>query len=218
MGSAVSGIDNACERLPAVQAWSGRAHDAAGEMFGRADAAAQRFSEYASAVAAALSGGAESIGSARTILLAKADELDAGPLNVTDQWVVLIDPAYMSEEQVANLQALALEEQGAVNAMLVAVGEADEATANAVLAAGNKFGFVQETGSEAGLTGLTGLLVPVVQRPGDEVLDPRSPVGMMAQEAVRSADEAQNIREVIESTDEYGNEVTTAIKQDGSKP
>ncbi len=78
MGSAVSGIDNACERLPAVQAWSGRAHDAAGgEMFGRADAAAQRFSEYASAVAAALSGGAESIGSARTILLAKADELDA---------------------------------------------------------------------------------------------------------------------------------------------
>ncbi|MDZ4269327.1 MAG: hypothetical protein U1D00_27215 [Mycobacterium sp.] len=214
MGSAVSGIDDSCERLPEVQAWSGRAHDAAEEMFGRADTTARRFSEYATAVAAALSGGAESIGSARTTLLAKADELDAGPLNVTDQWVVLIDPAYMSEEELAELQALALEEQAAVNGLLVAVGEADDATANAVLAAGNKFGFVQEAGPEADLAGL---LLPVAQRPGDQVADPRSPVGMMAQEAVRSADEAQNVREVIESTDEYGNEVTTAIKQDGGK-
>ncbi|MGV9799598.1 hypothetical protein ACWDTP_16260 [Mycobacterium sp. NPDC003449] len=67
--------------------------------------------------------------------------LDAGPLNVTDQWVVLVDPAYMSEDEMAKLQALALEEQGTVNGMLIAVGDADDATANAVVAAGGGGGW-----------------------------------------------------------------------------
>ena len=39
--TAVSSIDDACERLPEVRAWSGPAHDAAAEMFGRADVAAR---------------------------------------------------------------------------------------------------------------------------------------------------------------------------------
>lgn len=209
----VSGIDDACERMPETRAWSGKSHAAASAMFGRAERQASTFSDYAKAVSAALSSGAESLGSARKALLAKADELDAGPLNVTDQWVVLVDPVYMSEEDMAKLQALALQEQATVNAMLIAVGEADDATANAVTAAGSQFGFV-----EAGLpTDLGGILLPTAQRPPDEVADPRTPVGAVAQEAIRSADQQQNVREVVESTNAYGEEVTTVIKQDGSK-
>ncbi|NVN50751.1 hypothetical protein HLY00_2477 [Mycolicibacterium hippocampi] len=211
---AVSAIDEACERFPEVQAWSGPAHDAADAMFGRADLQAHRFHDYVSAVATALSEGAESIGAASRPLLSHADALDAGALNVTDQWVVLVDPVYVSEEEMAQLQAVAMKEQAVVNTMVVAVGDADNATADAVVAAGEKFGFVKESGPDADLAGL---LLPMDRRPADQVPDPRSPVGMIAQEAIRSADEQQNIREVTYSTDEYGNEVTTAVKQDGSK-
>nr|WP_234783602.1 hypothetical protein [Mycolicibacterium celeriflavum] len=209
----MSGIDAACERMPETRAWSGKSHEAASAMFGRAEREASKFSEYANGVASALRGGADSIGSARSTLLAKADELDAGPLNVSDQWVVLVDAVYMSEEEMAKLQSLALKEQATVNTMLIAVGDADNATADAVVAAGKDFGFVEPgPPSELG-----DILLPTAQRPSDEVPDPLTPVGVVAQEAIRAADEQQNVREVIESTNKYGEEVTTVIKQDGSK-
>lgn len=210
---AVSGIRDGCERLPEVRAWSGVAHDAATDMFVRADTKGDQFAQYTSAVAKALNEGAESIGHARRMLLDKADEVDAGPLNVTDQWVVLIDPAYMSEDEMTKLQTLARQEQSAVNAMLVAVGEADSTTADAIIAAGQSHGFVPPSPP----TDFGGMMLPTAQRPPDQIPDPQTPVGMMAQEAVRSADEQQNVREVIESTNEHGEEVTTVIKQDGSK-
>ncbi|WP_286137580.1 hypothetical protein [Mycobacterium sp. IS-3022] len=169
--------------------------------------------KFASKVAAALRSGSESIGTARKTLLAKADELDAGPLTVSDQWVVLVDPVYMSEEEMAKLQALAQQEQATINTMLKAVGDADNATADAVVAAGKEFGFV-----EAGPpTDLGDMMLPTAQRPQDQVPDPRTVVGMMAQDSIRAADQQQNVREVIESTNKHGEEVTTVIKQDGSK-
>lgn len=213
IADAVSGINAACDRMPETRAWSGKSHDAANAMFGRLELDVAKFSDYTEAVASALRNGAESIANARRPLLAKADELDAGPFNVSDQWVVLIDPAYMSEEELAKLQAVASHEQATVNAMLMAVGDADTATADAVTGAAQKFGFVEQ-GRPAGLADL---LLPASQRPPDQVPDPRTPIGIIAQESIRSADEQQNIREVIESTNAYGEEVTTVIKQDGSK-
>lgn len=182
-------------------------------MFGRADDAASRFAGYTETLATALSGGAESIGTTQKALLAKAEELDAGPLNVTGQWVVLIDPVMMAEQELAALQAMARQEQLTVNTMLLAVGDADDGIANSVAAAGTEFGFV-EPGSPSGLEDL---LLPTAQRPVDEVPDPRTAVGMVAQESIRAADQQQNVREVIESTNSYGEEVTTVFKQDGSK-
>lgn len=213
VADAVSGIDAACAQMPETRAWSGQSHDAASAMFGRAEREASEFLKNAKAIASALGRGAESIGSARRALLSKADELDAGPFNVTDQWIVLIDPAFMSAEQMAVLQALALDEQANVNTLLLAVGDADDTTANAVTAAGREFGFI-----EAGPpTDLGGLMLPTAQRPPDEVPNPRTPIGTTMQESIRSADQQQNIREIVESTNEYGEEVTTVIKQDGSK-
>lgn len=213
VSGAVTGISHACQEMPEAKSWSGRSHDAAAAMFIRAERDALKFSGYANAVAAALSGGAESIGSARRTLLVKADEVEAGPLNVTDQWVVLVDPAFMSEEEMAKLQALALEEQGTINRMLIAVGDADDATANAVVAAGHEFGYIEPGPA----TDLGGLLLPAAQRPADQVPDPTTPMGVVGQEAIRSADEQIKVREVIESTNKYGEETQTVIKQDGSK-
>lgn len=212
VAGAVTGINHACQELPETKSWSGRSHDAAAAMFTRAERDALKFRGYADAVAAALSSGAESIGDARRTLLAKADGVDAGPLNVTDQWVVLVEPAFMSEDELTKLQALALEEQGVINRMLIAVGDADDATANAVVAAGHEFGYI-EPGPAADLGGL---LLPVAQRPADQVPDPTTPMGVVSQEAIRSADEQMNVREIIESTNNSGEETKTVIKQDGS--
>ena len=88
-----------------------------------------------------------------------------------------------------------------------------EASTDSIVAAGTKNGFVAPDSP----SDLEDLLLPTAQRPADQVPDPRSPVGMMQQEAVRAADQQQQIREVSYSTNEYGEEVTTVIKQDGSK-
>nr|WP_235065524.1 hypothetical protein [Mycolicibacterium iranicum] len=213
VGDGVSNIDDAISRMPETRGWSGQAHDAATGMFGRADAKAQQFTAYTDAVASAFNKGATAIGAARSALLAKADAVDSGPLNVTDQWVVLIDPVMTSQEEMAKLQALALQEQAEINTLLCAVGDADNATADAILAAGKDHGFVAPEAPKD----LGDLMLPTAQRPADQVPDPRNPIGMMQQEAIRSADQQQQIREVSYSTNEYGEEVTTVIKQNGSK-
>jgi hypothetical protein len=97
--------------------------------------------------------------------------------------------------------------------MLTAVGDADDATANAVVAAGKEFGFV-----EAGPpTDLNSMMIPVAKRPGDQVPNPRDPVGVVAQEAIRDGDMSVAVRDVSEPVkNKYGDEVTTVTMQDGS--
>jgi hypothetical protein len=214
VSTAVKGIDDACQRMPETKAWSGRSHKAAAAMFGRAERDASAFAEYAKGMAAALERGSGTIGPARAALLSKADQVDAGPLSVNDQWVVLIDPVRMSAEDLDKLEALARSEQEAINGLLTAVGDADDATANAVVAAGKEFGFV-----EAGPpTDLTSMMLPVAQRPGDQVPNPRDPVGVVGQEAIRNGDMSIAVRDVSAPVkNEYGDEVTTVTMQDGSR-
>ncbi|MEV5361115.1 hypothetical protein AB0K45_12455, partial [Micrococcus luteus] len=190
-----------------------RAHDAAEAMFGRAARQATALGDYANALSSALSHGAETIGAARRALLAKADEVDAGPLHVTDEWVVVIDAVRMSPEELARLKELARAEQAEVNRLLAAVGDADDDTADAMVAAGEKYGFVK-----AGAPSDFGsMLVPVAQRPRDRVPDPRDPVGMAAQGRIRAAYESTTAVADTEATEnEHGDVVSTKTMQDGS--
>lgn len=210
--SAVSGIDHACKTLPEIRGWSGQAHDAASEMFGRAHKQTADMSNYADAIAAAFSDAAGSIGDARAALLSKADDIDAGALYVTDQWVVLIKPEQMSAERMASLQQLALSEQATVNELLLAVGAADNSAADAVLAAGKKFGYVADSPNLGGY-----LLGSTLQPPADDVPDPLTPIGAYQQQLVRAEDMGTTVRDVSEHTDEQYNEITTLTMQDGSK-
>jgi hypothetical protein len=61
------------------------------------------------------------------------------------------------------------------------------------------------------------MMLPPAQRPGDQVPNPNTPVGMLEQEALRDGDMSVTIRETIESVNKHGEEVTTVIMQDGSK-
>ena len=118
----VRGLDDGIDRMPEARGWSGQAQVAAQQMFGRATARSSAFKDYADAFAGALESGSTSIGGARRDLLAKADAIDSGPLKVTDQWVVLIDPVGMSAERAAELEKEAEAAQTEVNALLEVVG------------------------------------------------------------------------------------------------
>jgi uncharacterized protein YukE len=210
----VRGLDDAIAHMPETRGWSGESHDAAADLFGRANRAASRFCDYGTALASALKSGSGSIGSARVALLTKADEIDQTELHVTDQWVVLIKPARMTAEKLAGLLEEAQAQQEIVNRMLLNVGDADEDTANAVLAVGNDFGFTQPP---TGPGNWADLLLPKPQRPGDEVPDPGTVAGLYQQGVIRGEDMGVTVRETTESTDQWGNDLTTLTMQDGSK-
>jgi hypothetical protein len=138
IADAVKGIDTACNRMPETRAWAGPSHDAAWAIFGRANRDAPTFFDDADAIASVLRTGGGAIGAVRTVLLDTADQIDHGPLNVTDQWIVLIDPLRMSAE---GLEHLAQAEQATINGTLTAVGDADDAVADGVAAAGAQVRF-----------------------------------------------------------------------------
>ena len=190
----------------------GVAHDAASDMFDRAHKTTTAFSDYTTAIGNALNEGASTIGAARRALLDKADEIDGGPLNVSEGWVVLIDPGAQTAEQIAELMDQAATEQAAINGLLVAVGDADTSTADKVTAAAKPFGFGPPTPS-----GLPGMMVPGAQRPVDDVPDPREPLGLLQQATVRGEDMATTVRETTSRYNEDDHYEKTLIMQDGSK-
>ncbi|MFG1931429.1 hypothetical protein ACGFK1_12345 [Mycobacterium sp. NPDC048908] len=195
--------------MPESRAWSGEAQVQAAKMFGRATDRSSAFKTYAEAFAGALECGSAWIGNALSDLLSKADEIDSGPLNVTDQWVVLIDPAGMSAEKAAQLQKEAERAQVEVNRLLNAVGEADDSTSLRLLAARARDGLVFQN-LEFGPPG------PVAASPGNDVADPNTEEGKRFQEIARAQDMASTVRDVSHSVDKDGNQITTFTMLDGS--
>jgi hypothetical protein len=209
---AVDRVNSNIKIMPETKSWSGEAHDAASDMFDRGHKQTQSFAGYTSAIGKALSEGASTIGGARRALLDKADEVDSGPLNVSEGWVVLIDPGAHTEEQIAELMDQVATEQAAINGLLLAVGDADTSTADKVMAAAKPFGFVPPTPS-----GLPGMMVPGAQRPVDDVPNPRDPLGLMQQATVRGEDMATTVRETTSRYNKDGHFEKTLVMQDGSK-
>lgn len=171
---------------------------------------ASAFKDYAEAFATALKTGSASIGAARRSLLAKANEIDATALNVTDQWVVLIDPAKMSADKAAELQRQAEAAQGEVNRLLIAVDEADSATRGRLLAA------LAGDGAALG-DPRQGPPRVLPTPPADDVPNPKTDEGKQFQEIARAQDMATTVRDVSYTTDSRGNDVTTYTMLDGSK-
>jgi uncharacterized protein YukE len=212
VAQAVDTINNNIKIMPETKAWDGSAHDAATGMFDRAHKTTTAFSDYTTAIGNALSEGAGWIGNTRMALLNKADEIDSGELHVSDHWVVLIKPAAMSAEKVAELMERVKVEQGIVNGLLLAVGEADDGTAAKVTAAAQPFGFVPPSPD-----GLGGMMVPGVTKPADEVPNPRDHIGLFQQATIRGEDMGMIVRETSERYNKDGNFEKTLIMQDGSK-
>lgn len=205
----VRSLDDRIDGMPESREWAGQAQIAAQGMFARATDRASSFKNYAESFADALRSGSVTIGSARTALLAEADAIDAGELNVTDQWIVMIDPAGMSAEKAAALQQQARTAQAEINELLLEVGQADDHASRKLMLArehGAPFGNL-----EYGPPG------PVPPVPPDDVPDPSTPEGKQFQEIASAQDMATTIRDIEESTDRDGNKITTYTMLDGSK-
>jgi hypothetical protein len=181
-------------------------------MFDRAHSSTTAFKDYTTAIGKALDESADTIGAARKALLDRADEIDRGPLNVSEGWVVLIDPGSQTADDIAGLMKLVATEQAAINDLLVAVDEADTNAANNVMAAAKPFGFAPPTSG-----GLPGMMVPGAQRPADDVPNPRELLGLMQQATVRGEEMATAVRETSSRYNEDGHLEKTLIMQDGSK-
>lgn len=181
-------------------------------MFRRATDQASPFKTAAEAFDTALQAGSGSISAARKALLNKADEIDEGELHVTDDWVVLIKPARMSTEKAAQLQKQAEAAQAEINQLLAAVGDADDATAAKVQAAAKAIGF-QPPDRNSPFYGMKQGEIP----PGDEVPNPRLPMGRVQQAMTREQDEATTVRDSHEYTDSDGQHHKTLMMMDGSR-
>lgn len=218
VGEAVSRINSNLKIMPETKAWSGDAHSAATAMFDRAKHETDDFSKYTTAVGDAFGDAAGPIGGARTGLLNKADEIDAtGQLHVSDQWVVLVNGGQMTVEQAAALEKRAQSEQVKVNGLLSKVGAADDDAAGKVTSAAQQHGF--ELPDPGGLDSL----IPGVQKPGDEVPNPLSTIGILQQGVLRDTDMSQTVRETTvetkynPATGEAVATTTTRYMMDGSK-
>lgn len=211
MEGAVDRIKTNLAVMPESKAWQGPAHTAASTMFDRAHHSSAQFSDYTAAIAKALEAGADRLDTARKALLDRADEIDRGPLTVTEGWVVLIDPGSQTAEDISRLMSLVATEQAAVNELLLAVGDADTATAEGVMAAAKPFGFAAPGG------GLPGLMVPGAQRPADDVPNPRDSLGLLQQATVRGEEMGTTVRETRSGYNADGQFEKTLIMQDGSR-
>lgn len=201
-------LDDEIDRMPEAQGWSGMAHRAAADMFRRATDRSSAFKDYAETVAGALSYGATTIGRARTDALAKAAEIDSGPLNVSDQWVVMIDPAGMSAERAAELERRAKAAQAQLNPLIVAVDEADATTSMRVVTAISGEGINSD---------IAGDVSPgAFPMPIDDLPSPAEKDGRTFQEVARAQDMATTVRDITDTEDRDGNRVTTYTMMDGS--
>lgn len=205
---AVRSLDDGVDRMPESEVWEGHAHRAATQMFGRATDRTSAFNSYTDELAARLEQGGATIGQWRTRLLDKAGEIDAGPLNISDQWVVFIDAAGMSAERAAELEAEAKAAQAVINPMLIGLDEADSTTAVALLAVQARNGVSPELpGSPP---------VSLTPYPRDEVPSPGAEEGRQFQEIARAEDMATTVRDIEETEDRDGNRITTYTMMDGS--
>ena len=211
--SAAATIATNCRTLPELHGWSGESHDAATAAFDRSKRPAATIADAAETIAQSLVVGSHAIGTARTQLLDKAAAIDAGRLQVTDSWVVLLKPLALTRAEAVELQALQASEQVEINRLLVAVDDADNATARGLSAAAQRFGYTPPSSGDWFST-----LVKVGSaRPGDDVADPRLPLTLMAQKQAQAADAATTVAARTDDTERNGTKHTVITMQDGSR-
>lgn len=201
-------LHDGIDRMDEAETWQGSAHTAAAAMFGRATDRASAFKDYTERAAATLQRGGSLISNYRTQVQSKADEIDAGPLNVSDQWVVFIDPAGMSAERAAELEAQANAVQAELNPLLTALDEADSTASTSLLATQATEGISPDLPVKPP--------IPLTRPPGDEVPSPDTEEGRQFQEIARSQDMATTVRDITDIEDRDGNRVTTYTMMDGS--
>ncbi|RDI35729.1 hypothetical protein DEU38_101207 [Rhodococcus sp. AG1013] len=205
-------VDARCNDLPEMRAWDGVAQVAAADAFGRAKRKAADVHDLASALAAAMEQGFYGLSAAKSSLLGRVAELEAGPFEVSDRWVVTLKPIEMSAESAAELIAQRNAHQANLNPLMFAVGRADDELSDAMRAAASKYGLVESDPSASPFLALAALIAePVSDVPmtaGIPLLD--------YQQQERDLDAPVTVARTESSLGAHGEKTTTAFMQDGS--
>jgi hypothetical protein len=210
---AMHGLDDEVGRMPEAATWDGEAHSAAKWMFVRGTAKASELKSCGDAEGKEANNGAAAIRPAVQQLSSAADAIDAGPLYVSDEWVVLIKPKQMDADHADKLKELAAAAQEEINGLLVKLDSADEDTAAAMQKALGDISTFMPVAPHSPKA----LLVPGSLPPRDAVPNPRYPMGLDQQLMIRDHDLATTVRVSDSWVDTDGQRNTTMIMMDGSK-
>jgi len=206
-------IEARCNDLPEIRAWDGVAQVAAADAFGRAKRKAADVHDLTSALGAAMEQGFYGLSAAKNALLGRVADLEAGPFEVSDRWVVTLKPIEMSAELAAELIAQRNAHQTDLNPLMFAMGRADDELSDALRAAASKYGLAESDPTSSPFPGFAALSAP-----------PASDVPMTAglplldyQQQERDMDAAITVARTESSVGAHGEKTTTAFMQDGSR-
>lgn len=202
--------------MPETRAWEGEGHNAADEMFGRADSHARFFDSIANGssqngshvgVAGVLSQAFHTLSSVKERLDSAVKMIELGPLNISDQWVVLINGEEMTQARYEALQRIQKAFQDKLNPLLVELSAADEECAR-------RLQYIAQHYTSARLDPHD---IYASDRVSEAVPNPSTENGLALQEALRQQDAALTVRETHEEINADGSLVKTVTMQDGSK-
>ena len=194
-----------CAGLPEYQGWTGPAQTAAQRSFDQAKRAAYAIADAAEAVSGALTIGAHDLAWARSSLLDHVTAVETGDLWVNDLWVVLIRPKEYTSAALVELRKQRDSAQATTNTKLLAVGTADDSTANSLRAAAQSHAVTLPQAP----TMMEAMINTSAAPPQDEVPNPAELTGQLRQGQIRDVDAATTIARV--DTDTVINGSTTTV-------
>ncbi|MGX7696015.1 hypothetical protein [Gordonia polyisoprenivorans] len=201
-----------CAGLPEYQGWTGPAQTAAQRSFDQAKRAAYAIADAAEAVSGALTIGAHDLTWARSSLLDHVTAVETGDLWVNDLWVVLIRPKEYTSAALVALRKQRDSAQATTNTKLLAVGTADDSTANSLRAAAQSHAVTLPQAP----TMMEAMINTSAAPPQDEVPNPAELTGQLRQGQIRDVDAATTIARVDTDTVINGS-TTTVLMQDGGR-
>ncbi|MBC7301572.1 MAG: hypothetical protein H5T78_11510 [Nocardia sp.] len=194
-----------CNNLPDLRAWSGASHDAAAAMLARTAQQAAFFGDVADSTMAVIDTYYNSMASARGRIDTLVSTIDSGPLNVSEKWVVLLDPEPMDAERLKVLRVAQSAFQEQLNPLVTELGQIDDAAVAALRVINYRYSDVRLDPDDA----------TVFPRPDDGVPDPQHELGQKMQQDLRDQDAAVTVAGVVEESKD-GTTVKTVSMQDGS--
>lgn len=203
---AVHSLRSDCDSLPELRAWSGESHDAAVSMLARTARHAAFFGDIADDATGILDSYYHWLVSVRDRINTLAASIEGGPLYVSDQWIVLLDPEPMDAQRTEVLRKAQNGFQQQINPLITELGQVEDQTVDKLRNLNYRYSDVRLDPGD-----------PTVHpRPDDGVPDPQYEGGRKMQEDLQAQDAAVTVAGITEE-DNDGSHVKTIMMQDGSK-
>ncbi|WP_330178980.1 hypothetical protein OHB26_20985 [Nocardia sp. NBC_01503] len=216
---AVHTLRNNCLNMPEMKTWDGEGHTAAVDMLTRTAKNATEFADIAynsgtfghQGVGNVVDLAFHSLSSLKPRLDAMVENIEKGPLEVSDQWVVLLKSGPMDDARFQVLKQAQTAWQNQLNPLIIELGVTDADIRSKLAYIVGQINSDVEMDPEK-VTDGAGYL----QRSG--VPDPSSELGRTDQQQIQKEAAATTVKDVqVTGPDEHNTTTTTLTMQDGSR-